>query len=263
MGRRPIGKTAMTDAERQRRRRERLGIGGSYIPGWLPWDASQRLDRGKTSLLDDLGTWLEEGDAKAVAKWLAGHICDPDRWDEIDRLVRAEHERQAIEDAEYEARRLRDRESVTEQAADITEQEQYRDKDTVTKHARPAPSISNPPPALPKFTRAQLGAPPEGTENEQDPDSPPGVTRAMAWSMKHGHVHIRPLDERLHHERWKKAQAWVSALQKKATKKHKDYLPPADFRALVEQIRARDPKAADTLMRKYEEREHNAPRGRG
>jgi hypothetical protein len=51
-------------------------------------------------------------------------------------------------------------------------------------------------PFVRKFTWQQIGAPKPGTEQEQDPDSPPGVTRAMAWSAKHGHVQLVPLDEK-------------------------------------------------------------------
>jgi hypothetical protein len=57
-----------------------------------------------------------------------------------------------------------------------------------------------------------MGAPAEGTEFEQDPESPPGTTRAMAWSAKHGHVHIRPLDQRLKAEREKKVTSFIASL---------------------------------------------------
>ena len=70
-----------------------------------------------------------------------------------------------------------------------------------------------PPPPMPKFTREQIGAPAEGTEKEQDPDSPPGVTRAMAFTAKHGHVHIRPLADKERAEREKKATSFVAGLR--------------------------------------------------
>jgi hypothetical protein len=81
MGRRPIGKTAMTDAERQRRRRERLGIGGPYLPNFVPWDQSIEKngrrdeslipDRAVSRFIDQLNEWIEGGNIKQVARWLA------------------------------------------------------------------------------------------------------------------------------------------------------------------------------------------------
>jgi uncharacterized ParB-like nuclease family protein len=97
---------------------------------------------------------------------------------------------------------------------------------TRAQHAAPAPAAAPPsaPAAatapsnsyykpFPKLTREQIGAPAEGTENEQDPDSPPGVTRAQAWSQKYGHVHFRPLDQRLRAEGEKKATSLAAAMR--------------------------------------------------
>jgi hypothetical protein len=85
------------------------------------------------------------------------------------------------------------------------------------KPATPAPTAAKPasvsPPPLPKFTPEQLGAPPPELAKEQDPDSPPGVTRAQAWSAKYGHVHIRPLDERLRAEQEKKVTGFIAKLR--------------------------------------------------
>lgn len=82
--------------------------------------------------------------------------------------------------------------------------------------SRPAAAPAVPsykPPPLPTFTREQIGAPAAGTEDEQDPDSPPGVTRGQAFTAKHGHVHIRPLNEKLRAEKEKRATSFVSALR--------------------------------------------------
>jgi len=97
MGRRPIGRVAMTAAERQRKRRERLGIGGLYLPNFLPWDQSLLdggvrdpdliPDRAVSRFLDQLEHWMDYGETEQVGRWLwlrAGH-----RWDELDALVRA------------------------------------------------------------------------------------------------------------------------------------------------------------------------------
>jgi hypothetical protein len=46
-------------------------------------------------------------------------------------------------------------------------------------------------PPLPNFTREQIGSPAEGTEHEQDPESPPGVTCAQAWSARFQHYQAR------------------------------------------------------------------------
>jgi hypothetical protein len=66
MGRLPVGKWAMTAAERQRRRRDRLPF----------WDRKTEVDRAQ------LEWWLEHGDVKQVAKWLSDCI-DPARWTEL------------------------------------------------------------------------------------------------------------------------------------------------------------------------------------
>lgn len=66
---------------------------------------------------------------------------------------------------------------------------------------------------LPKLTWQQLGAPAPGTEDEQDPDSPPGTTRAMAYSYKHGHVHIMPLDDKSRLQREQKVTSFITALR--------------------------------------------------
>lgn len=105
--------------------------------------------------------------------------------------------------------------------------------------APPTPTPSNPPP-LPKFTPEQLGAPPPELAKEQDPDSPPGVTRAMAWSQKYGHVHLRPLDERLRAEQEKKVTsfiAWLRDLEKPADALMKCALDPDQFFATLRDMK--------------------------
>jgi uncharacterized ParB-like nuclease family protein len=74
------------------------------------------------------------------------------------------------------------------------------------------PSAYRPPP-LPKFTPEQMGAPPPEQANEQDPNSPPGVTRAQAWSAKHGHVHLRPLSDKLKAEKERTVTSFIAALR--------------------------------------------------
>jgi|GraSoi_2013_40cm_1033754.scaffolds.fasta_scaffold72651_1 hypothetical protein len=118
MGRRPIGKTAITDAERQQRRRERLRIGGPYLANFLPWDqAPGRRDqslipnRALSKFLDELDHWLEYGDVKQVASWLAFHVPDSYRWEQLNALVRAQHHAEKAEAIEWEARRLKEGET--------------------------------------------------------------------------------------------------------------------------------------------------------
>jgi DNA-binding CsgD family transcriptional regulator/uncharacterized ParB-like nuclease family protein len=93
---------------------------------------------------------------------------------------------------------------------------------------------------LPKLTWQQLGAPAPGTEDEQDPDSPPGVTRTMAWTRKHGHVHIRPLDEKLRVQREQKVTSFITALRdlgKPATELMKHDMDPDEFFATLREIK--------------------------
>ena len=78
MGRPPIGKTAMTAAERQRRRRTRLGIGGTYLPAWKPWDGERSNDRRESDTIDQIEWWIENGDSASVTKWLADHLLGRD-----------------------------------------------------------------------------------------------------------------------------------------------------------------------------------------
>jgi hypothetical protein len=47
MGRKPIGKTAMTDVERQQRRRERLRQGQALIALHRAWDACSKAERSR------------------------------------------------------------------------------------------------------------------------------------------------------------------------------------------------------------------------
>jgi hypothetical protein len=87
MGRRPIGETAMTAAERQQRRRRRLN---NYFPHRLPWDDNTQADLAQTKFMHELYRWMEDGDTKQVASWLAFGIRDAERWEELDALVREE-----------------------------------------------------------------------------------------------------------------------------------------------------------------------------
>lgn len=77
----------MTAAERQQRRRQRLN---RYLSHRLPWDDKAIADRLQSDFLDDLYRWMEGGDTKEIASWLAFCVSDSGRWDEIDTLVRAE-----------------------------------------------------------------------------------------------------------------------------------------------------------------------------
>jgi hypothetical protein len=52
------------------------------------------------------------------------------------------------------------------------------------------------PPPLPDLTPEQGGPPPKEIAGEQDPDSPPGVSRALAHVRKHGHVQYHSIQEK-------------------------------------------------------------------
>jgi hypothetical protein len=71
MGRHPIGERAMTAAERQQKHRERLGIGGPWLPGWRPWDGERSTSRRETETIERIEQWLQYGDKGAVTEWLA------------------------------------------------------------------------------------------------------------------------------------------------------------------------------------------------
>jgi hypothetical protein len=106
--------------------------------------------------------------------------------------------------------------------------------------AAPAPTSISKPPPLPQFTPEQLGAPPPELAKEQDPDSPPGVTRAQAWTQKYGHVHLRPLDERQRAEQEKKVTSFIAALrelEKPADALMKHALDPDQFLATLRDIK--------------------------
>jgi hypothetical protein len=62
MGRKPIGEVAMTPAERQRKRRERLD--NKERRDWSP-PAADFKTRGRLTF------WLEEGDEEEVAQFLS------------------------------------------------------------------------------------------------------------------------------------------------------------------------------------------------
>src|SRR5258705_13178283 len=70
MGRPPIGKKAMTAAERQRKRRERLGIGGPYLRYRRPWDDTLPKTRREMNATENLEAWLGYGDKDDVTEWL-------------------------------------------------------------------------------------------------------------------------------------------------------------------------------------------------
>ena len=110
------------------------------------------------------------------------------------------------------------------------------------------------PQSFPKFTHEQLGAPSPETANEQDPDSPPGVTRALAYVQKHGHVHLRPLDEKLRASREKMVTSFIATLRelaKPAAELLKCELEPEEIIATIEGMRN---GGSTVAMKKFDER---------
>src|SRR6267142_6009840 len=83
MGRPPIGKRAMTDAERQRRRRKRLGTGWPVLLNRCPWENGTLTNRTESKLIDRLNPWLTYGDAREVGTWLGFYMDDRERLDKI------------------------------------------------------------------------------------------------------------------------------------------------------------------------------------
>jgi len=68
MGRRPIGKKAMTAAERQRRRR---GTDRPRLPTFRPWDDKKSTNAIETNTIEAIEDWLAYGDMEAVTKWVS------------------------------------------------------------------------------------------------------------------------------------------------------------------------------------------------
>jgi len=81
----------MTEAERQRRRRERLA---RRLPTRRPWDDAPSDNRRETETIDAIENWLEYGDEEAVIKWLASLLVS--RGDDVDVVL--DKLRKAIED---------------------------------------------------------------------------------------------------------------------------------------------------------------------
>jgi hypothetical protein len=83
MGRPPIGKQAMTAAERQRKRRARRSDS-------LPFDEGRTATPAEAKLLSRLYGWLRRGDAQDIAEWLGTIFLEIDRWNEVATLARTE-----------------------------------------------------------------------------------------------------------------------------------------------------------------------------
>jgi hypothetical protein len=105
MGRRPSGERAMT-AERQRKRRERLGIGGPVFAATRPWDGTLSDTRRETETIERITDWLENGDINAVTEWLVEHFATQADKDEGVELIRQRWERMDAERLEADKLRL-------------------------------------------------------------------------------------------------------------------------------------------------------------
>jgi hypothetical protein len=74
----------MTAAERQRRRRKRLGIGGPWLPAHYPWDSgTPAATAAESKIIDRLTVWLTYGDAREIGAWLGFCVDDRERLDKI------------------------------------------------------------------------------------------------------------------------------------------------------------------------------------
>jgi hypothetical protein len=114
MGRPPIGKVAMTDAERQRKRRALLA---AQLPEWTPGYSD--TDWRHNKFVEHLTDWLQYGDVDQVTELLTEIGCTAGRWEEVSQKVTArlaELEREAI--AEDEARQAWLREHPEEARAE-------------------------------------------------------------------------------------------------------------------------------------------------
>jgi hypothetical protein len=85
MGRKSIGEKAMDAAERQRRRRERLGIGGPWFKARRPWDGTLSDNRRESETIDAIEHWLQYGDNNTVTQWLVFNLSGRD---DADALVK-------------------------------------------------------------------------------------------------------------------------------------------------------------------------------
>jgi hypothetical protein len=76
----------MSDAERQHRRRERLGIDGPCLQAHRPWSGVLSDSRRESEAIHAIEWWLEEGDMDAVTEWLANHLAMRD--DESEEVLK-------------------------------------------------------------------------------------------------------------------------------------------------------------------------------
>jgi hypothetical protein len=109
MGRPPIGEAAMTDAQRQRRRREQLG----WDPERLPWNPRiETTTRATSELLWHLRMWMaHQGTDLEIATWLADMTSrNVDGWMKLSDLVRARIEADEVELVKWEAEQAKAKE---------------------------------------------------------------------------------------------------------------------------------------------------------
>jgi hypothetical protein len=114
MGRPPIGKVAMTGAERQRKRRALLA---AQQPEWAPGYSD--TDWRHNKFVEHLGDWLERGDIDQVTKLLAEYLGRATgRWEQISQRVTerlASDEREAVADGKAREDWLKDHPEEDEQ----------------------------------------------------------------------------------------------------------------------------------------------------
>jgi hypothetical protein len=87
MGRRPVGKQPMTDAERQRKHRQALAdkATANWKPRWTQDSGRRRFTEER--FLELLDRWFEEGDPEEIAAYLADRMVCLKKWERITERV--------------------------------------------------------------------------------------------------------------------------------------------------------------------------------
>jgi hypothetical protein len=86
MGRPPIAKVAMTPAERQQKRRQKLDM--QVLEKWKPKRRGSSVRRPEKDFLILLSHWLRTANEEEVARFLGNNCNDSSRWERIAEHVK-------------------------------------------------------------------------------------------------------------------------------------------------------------------------------
>jgi hypothetical protein len=140
MGRPPTGKTAMTGAERQRKRRALLA---AQQPAWTPGYSD--TDWRHNKFVEHLGDWLEYGDVDQVTKLLAEYLGRATgRWEQVSQKITerlASDEREAVADGKAREDWLKDHPEETR--AEEEQRQAWLDEYRKENVTQPSPAAAS------------------------------------------------------------------------------------------------------------------------